>query len=98
MHLEVEVCKIYLAHAYGFVSRIEEAKTILQGAIKNLSQIVGNTSNLVALGICFLGELSRITGNYSDAKSLFSVSFNLFSQLFGDNHPDVARVMVETPP
>lgn len=96
IHIELEESKIRLAHSYGFVSRLDEAKTLMKASVKNLSMVFGNNSILVAQSLAYMGVLCRIRGNFSDAKTLFALSFTIVHKYFGDEYPLVGELMQES--
>lgn len=96
LHLDLELSKVYLAHMYINVNRINEAKDLMKQAVKNVCSILGNNHTLVSKCLCFLGELCKIRGNYTDAKTLFSISFNVIDSYFGDTHPEIAQIMQQS--
>lgn len=94
--LDVEVVKLYLAQSYGYVSRLEEAKVVMMSAVKAITAVLGNRNDLTALALCRLGEICRMRGNTSHARQLLSISFKVTQELFGDEHPQVATLMLES--
>jgi tetratricopeptide (TPR) repeat protein len=94
--LDVEVAKLYLAQSYGYVSRLEEAKVVMMSAVKAITAVLGNRNDLTALALCRLGEICRMRGNTSHARQLLSISFKVTQELFGDEHPQVATLMLES--
>lgn len=94
--LGVEVSRVHLARVYALTSRLNDAKTILKDAVKNVTKILGNRNDLVAHSLSCLGDLCRTRGNYADAKQLYALSFNITQELFGDDHPMIATIMLQS--
>ena len=88
--LKISWIQSVLAYAYIDVGFYNEAKSLLDSAIKIRIKYLGEESTKTAFVYANLGRLEAQKGNTKKADEYFSKSLKVFSKSLGDNHPVIS--------